>query len=144
MDAQDYIKIGISLAVLAVIVFSAGVSIISESQDMNYTKSLSNESFTAGSDVDLDNSPIVNGSETVYNNSITFVESGNYTMDYTNGSISTISGTQLVNGSTYFIDYDYKQDYYTGVDRTLMGLVITMLALGLMYATYEFVIRRVL
>jgi len=69
------------------------------------------ESWVAdiGNYIQLDYDDFVSGTETVYNSSMTIQQSGNYTMNYMDGSIKADSGSVFVDGASYSIDYNYTE-----------------------------------
>ena len=62
--------------------------------------------FAADEWLDLDNARIVEGSATVSEGPVTFVEGTDYEIDYETGAIRRLAGGAMVPGTTYEVSYD--------------------------------------
>ena len=130
---KNWISAAIGVSILLVILFAAVIPQVQSAKNLTYQARASDviqAPWTYDVPIALSHSNIVPGSEKVYNATYTAVEGTDYTIDYTNGTITFLSTGNLVNTSNYNVDYLWNAPAYTGTDLTILGLCVLMLCVG--------------
>jgi len=98
------------------------ITVLSTGTMEDSTEAVVDESFTSSFDiaVSLAHSDLVSGSVVVTTTDgvTTYVEDTDYTIDYTNGTITVLSTGAMLDATAYYIDYTYNVDSTYYIDYT--------------------------
>jgi len=145
MTSSKLAGVAIGVVLLVIILMQVAVPIINDAQSLQGEKPTSEviaSPFTYDTPIQLGHTNIVENSEKVYNATYTAVSGTDYTMDYVNGTITVLSTGNLLNTTSYNIDYQYYYNYYTGTTLKMVQILLTMLLLGAVVMVYAKFIAR--
>ena len=145
MQIKGLTAVAIALTVLVIVVFNIAIPVTQEQiSQKNMLYRVTGETFTASAyntPVSLAHNTIESGSERVYNATTTFTRGTDYTMDYTNGTITVLSTGSMHNNTQYGINYLYYGTL-TGTNLSMANLVITFLIIGVFVVVVAAMVLR--